>query len=329
MNLRNGWVLGTALSGLSLACGSTTTTSTVGDVLLLDASFENVTDAQVDGANDDRQTTDATDSRVDGMVFAPKDVPSETLTYLEDLHPVFEAANCATSACHGTAVTQGGLLLYMPNARAAWIDMIRRPSARTPRAIVTPGDPDQSELVLHAEQVHITAGVLTSQQAMLVRQWVATGAFYSRSATPGEGAPPAVSEASTCTIAGRRGFPMLPAACLPRCTRETWDRIVACRTTSDVNSCQARAIGEDSTEAQNVAGLEDSFPITCEGCLSWTTTSCMAEFCPAQFLAAQRCRFFGGGRSCETDQNTLRTCLVASAEYRACQRERDRRCAAL
>lgn len=281
-----------------------------------DGAREADADVAADGAADD----------------APDDVPPGVLTYLHDIHPMFEAAGCSTFACHGTLLTSAGLLAYMPDARTAWRDMVGRVSVREARVIVAPGDADQSVLVRHAEETHVRAGVLTAEQAMTVRRWVDEGAYFARRDDPDDAGADAgaddAGEPVACSLVGARGLPMLPGACLPRCTRETWDQVVACRGEDDVVACQTRAIDADPSPAATLDGLDTALSINCSTCLIWSTNSCVVRFCEAEFLAAQRCRGFREGDPCAAPQRALDACIAGAAAFRACQRERDRQCAA-
>lgn len=320
------WALGSSCKAASDA--NTPALDAAADLVVVDDRGAVTPDAGEADVADAASATDVASDADD----TPDDVPPGALTYLHDIHPMFEAAGCSTFACHGTPLTAAGLLAYMPDARTAWRDMINRTSVREARVIVAPGDADESVLVRHAEETHVSAGVLTAEQAMTVRRWVAEGAYFARrgdGADAGADAGDAdAGEPVTCSLAGARAMPMLPGACLPRCTRETWDQIVACRSEADVVACQTRAIEADPTAALSLDGLDNPLSLDCNTCLTWSTNSCVVRFCEAEFLAAQRCRGFRAGDPCEAPQRALEACIAGAAEFRACQRARDRLCAA-
>jgi hypothetical protein len=259
--------------------------------------------------------------------------PPGALTYLEDIHPMFEAAGCSTFACHGSMVG-AGTLVYMPSPRIAYLDMIDRPSARVSNVIVRPRDPEASVLVEHADTTLIDNSILDSTQAMRVRQWVLDGAFYSRSGVIPEtdaGAPDGgVLPSGACSFEGfgsARGWPALVSACLPRCTRSTWDTVIACRTAADVVTCQQTAIDADTTPGVTIDASLD--PIDCDGCLDWQTNSCIEELCRFELLAAARCLTFQPGASCAEQNGALVACEEARlSELTACRRAREALCPA-
>lgn len=246
------------------------------------------------------------------------------LGYLEDIHPVFEAAGCSTFACHGSTPAGAGAIVYMPTARIAYDDMIDRPSVLVDGAVVvSPGAPDASRLVLHAEDTHVPMGILTAEQAMLVRRWVEDGAAYSRTGSTDLGFVADVP-GSGCDLGGARHWPELPAACLPRCTMATWDGIVACRDDADVAACQAAVIGADDTAPTTLSGGTDVVQVDCSQCLEWQTRSCIDASCPLELTNFDRCTIAG---TCTTEAAALQTCRTAHPEIVTCQRTRDRLCA--
>lgn len=282
------------------------------------------------GAAADAPTTDAPPA-TDTPASTP-DAPitvdagtAATVGYLEDLHPMFEAAGCATFACHGATQAGAGMIVYMPSARVAYDDVIDRPSVLGPGIVVVPGDPDASRMVEHAEVAHVEMGILTVAQAALVRRWVEEGAVYSRTGSTdrGEVAPPTPT---TCDLGETRGWASLPSACLPRCTMATWDAIVACRDEADVAACQDAAIGADATPAVMPTGGTDTFDLDCDLCLQWQTRGCIEDACVHQLLAFDRCTLFRAGDPCSDESAALTACRSVHPEIVTCQRTRDPLC---
>lgn len=260
-------------------------------------------------------------------------VPPGALTYLEDVHPMFERAGCATFACHGSVFGGSGILLYMPDPESAYRDMIDRVSVRRPEAIVRRFEPAASVLVEHAETTLTEFAILTTEDAALVRRWVADGAFYSRGTSTDGGTPDGgtidggVIGPSSCTLADGRGLPPLPSACLPRCTASTWSAIVACRDAPDPTACQDAAIAMDPTAPIDLMGGADLIPLACDDCLSWQTTSCIEDSCRFPLLEFTRCANLRPGDPCTTERSTVQSCISLAPEVATCQRLRDRACA--
>lgn len=278
------------------------------------------------------------DGGLDGGQHADA-APFTGLTYLEDVHPVFEAAGCSTFACHGSTVGGSGLLLYMPTPRVAYDDLLERVSVRSTDLLVHAGAPDESLLVRHAEEDLVRFEVLTAEGASLVRRWVADGAVYSREGGGGDagvrdagvgGSDGGVGEDAgvplVCALDAERGWSPLPSSCLPRCTQTTWDAILACRTAADPSACQDAAIAMDTTPPTSATGASDVFPIDCNVCLSFQTRSCIEEACLFPLLAFDRCATLTPDAPCTSESVALNDCRVAHPEVQACQRARDPLC---
>ena len=257
-----------------------------------------------------------------------EDAGGPSLTYKDDLHPMFLADGCSTFACHGSLVTVGGILVYMPDAPTAYADMLNRVSARRPEVLVRPGAPDESVLVEHAETTLLTNNIVTADQAALVRRWVAEGAVYERasSADAGVSSGDAGTAPATCTLEGATGLPVLPMACLPRCSTTTWARAVECRQAADPVTCQNGVFAMDTTPTVVVGGTQDELVLDCQQCLDWQSSSCLAELCLPEFLASQRCRGFRTNDPCTAENDALVACAQAHPEFTACQRMRDPMC---
>ncbi len=284
-----------------------------------------------DGGTEAERDAGALDAGSDARAFTG-------LTYLEDVHPVFEAAGCSTFACHGSVHGGSGILLYMPTARVAYDDMLERVSVRGPERIVHAGAPDESVLVSHAEVDLVNFEVLTSDEAALVRRWVADGAVYSRSSASDAGIADAgtadagsnldAGVALSCSLEAARGWTPLPPGCLPRCERATWDAVVACRTETEPGTCQATVIDGDTSAPIEATGAADALPIDCALCFNWQTRSCLEESCLFELLALDRCNSVRPGDPCTAERTALGTCWDGHPEVQACQRRRDPLCAA-
>lgn len=280
------------------------------------------------GSTDDGGSTDGGLSDSSALDGGAADAPPPELGYLEDVHPLFEAAGCSTFACHGGTAVGAGLIVYMPSAQIAYDDMVDQPSRLVSgMSIVRPGEPDASRLVLHAEDTHVPMGILTADQAALVRRWVLSGAAYSRtgSTDPGD-----VDDAPTtsCDLAGARHWPFLPEACLPRCTAATWDAVVACRTEPDVAACQDAALASDPTASTTVTGGTDDVDLGCALCVNWQTRSCLDAACPLELAAVDRCAVGAMGVDCAAANGALAACQSAHPEIVTCQRAHDPLCVA-
>lgn len=247
---------------------------------------------------------------------------------------MFEQTGCAAFQCHGGFVASAGSLVLLSDPFTGYRDMIDRVSVRRPEVQVRPFAPNESVLVEHSETSLQMMGILGQPQAELVRRWVAEGAVYSREVDLDAGVggnPPRDASlpdggATVCSVEGLRGHPSLPSACMPRCSRETWDAIVACRSEADVNACQTRVIRADRTPPVALAGTFEPVSLSCDACLSWQTLSCMYDACPWELLALQRCRAFRSGDSCEAERSAMNACVARSPGFTACQRARDSQC---
>jgi hypothetical protein len=280
--------------------------------------------------------TDAGDPVFDAGELDATMVPPGALTYLDDVHPVFEARGCSTFVCHGSVFGGSGTLLYMPDAETAYRDMIDRISVRGPDAIVRPFEPDRSVLVEHGETTLIEFGILMPEDAALVRRWVEDGAYFGvredrdggvpdgglvDAEVPDGGAAPSV-----CSVADERGLPPLPAACLPRCVEDTWTALVMCRTAEDPVACQNAATDADPTLGVIAEGAEVLGEIDCSVCLDWQTSSCIEDACRFEFLELTRCSNLRPGDPCTAENDRLVACVRADRDFAACQRNRDFAC---
>jgi hypothetical protein len=245
---------------------------------------------------------------------------------------MFERAGCSAPGCHGTSLSIGGLLAFMPTAAAAYEDLLERRSERGPDLLVRPFLPDASVLVLHAETTLLDNAILTAPQVAVVRDWVAEGASWSKLHPRGEGGGPfdAGTPPATCAIGDLRGLtPQLPEACMPRCARATWNAVIACRTAADPATCQAAAIGADSTAPATIDLVTDALGLDCAACLDWQTNACAAQVCPAQTLAANRCATFRAGSGCAAENNAWGACLNgALVAFGSCRALAEARCVA-
>jgi hypothetical protein len=251
-----------------------------------------------------------------------------TVAYVEDVHPMYEAAGCSRSGCHALMFSTPGLLLYMPNAWISYRDMINRPSLQVPGArMVVPFQPDASVLVIH-EGTLISNDIIDAQQAQLVRDWVDQGAVWSRTGIDaGDESFDAGAPAATCSVAAQRGLPPLPSACLPRCARATWNAVIACRTQPNPSACQSAAIMADATAAIDVDLGLDVFSTNCNGCLNWQTNACLAASCPNETFARLRCASVAGAQ-CTAETNALLACVGASPGFAACRSAAEAACVA-
>ncbi|MEC7525840.1 MAG: hypothetical protein VYE22_38520 [Myxococcota bacterium] len=255
----------------------------------------------------------------------PDDAAASGPTYGEDIHPLFVDSGCTTAACHGSPLPElspdgAGLLLYLGSAEVAWLEL-QRASLTTGRRFVVPGAPEESELYLHAQDTNLPAGVLSPDGLALIEAWLEGGA--PRGPLP---APPAPEpEPATCSLAGR-GIPPLPSACLPRCSAETWRRVVACREDADPQTCQGEALAADETPNATLGTAAGPVPVDCAVCVNVQTQSCLFDACPVEMLSVLRCRALGG--TCDAESAAASSCAAASAGFRECQRERDARCVA-
>lgn len=271
----------------------------------------------------------------DGGFFedaAAADSGPEEPTYKDEVHPMFVAQGCTTFACHGSLITVGGVLAYLPDAPIGYADLIDRVSARRPEVLVRPGAPDESVLVEHAETTLLSNAIVTVEEAALIRHWVEIGAPYERRGAPDAGVSDAGGNSdagpSSCTVEGTTGLPPLPLPCLPRCSTTTWARIVDCRAEADPVACQNTAISTDQTEAVLLGGAQDPIPVDCQRCLDWQTSSCLVEVCTAEFLELQRCQGFRSPDPCQRESTQLNDCARVHPEFTACQRLRDQGCVA-
>jgi hypothetical protein len=187
---------------------------------------------------------------------------------------MFESVGCNTFACHGSMLAPGGVLVYLPDPTTGYADMLERQSFREARVILRPGAPDESVLVTHGETTLVEFQVIDATQAALVRRLGRkTGAAFRRSPEPSDaGVADSGSEPTTCSLADGRGLPALPATCLPRCARATWDAVIACRTAPDPASCQDQAMAADPTPTTDLATGDDQVPIDCQACVNWQTS---------------------------------------------------------
>jgi hypothetical protein len=302
--------------------------------------------AAADGASADSSEGVASDggTLLDGGApstdAAAPDVNPSALTYLEDIHPLFEATGCMTSQCHGSTAASAGTLVLLSDPVTGYRDMIDRVSVRRPEVIVRAFAPDESVLVEHAETTLRSMGILHPSHVERVRRWVAEGAVFSRVVTleaASASAPPNATSADAgttdggaptgCSIEGLRGFPSLPAACMPRCSSETWNAVVACRSAPDPSACQQDVIRADSTAATMVGGTFEPQSINCDTCLTWQTRSCVDQFCRFELLALDRCLIFREGATCAAQTAAMNACVARAPGFAACQRARDAQCA--
>jgi hypothetical protein len=116
-----------------------------------------------------------------------------------------------------------------------------------------------------------------------------------------------------------------PATCLPRCTRETFDAVSACTTTS----CAQAALAADATPPTRVRTVNGVFELGCAGsglvtaCVAWQTYACQAEHCPVEFDTWTSCVNAGG--PCDTELAALGACSSAPAPAN-CRRDLSRAC---
>lgn len=274
-------------------------------------SFDSGSPGPMDAGDPDR---DAGEEPVDS---GP--TPGET-TFTEHVWPVFEASGCGRVDCHGSLLVPGGSALMLSSPEVALLDL-RRDATTSPRRLVVPGAPEASELFVHGRDANIPAGDLTLAGLAVIEAWIASGAP--------EGPPltlPPPPEPNTCDIAGRAGHPPLPQACLPRCTAETRDATVACRTASDPVACQSAAFAADTTPSTVVSVGAEGVPLDCGFCLQWQSLSCFFDACPVETLALLRCpNVEASTDSCAGVTTRFNDCVAASGAT-ACQRTRDAAC---
>jgi hypothetical protein len=247
-------------------------------------------------------------------------------TFSGDIFPMFEEIGCNRVACHGSLRSQGGIVVYLPDALTAYTDIFERASIREPNLIVRPGDPEASVLYTHGRDANIPAGDLTQEGLELISEWIESGAPYG--AAVEVFVPP---EPATCTLADHPGTPPLPTACLPRCTTQTWDGIIDCRTAPDVAACQQTVLAADtSTTVQLDYGEElGTLPLDCSTCLDFQTETCFVEHCLETYLAALRCQALDNRpNACNAEIDAVRTCAGGSGAFRTCQSNRDFDCVA-
>lgn len=137
---------------------------------------------------------------------------------------------------------------------------------------------------------------------------------------------PVPAEPANSDISGRPGHQALPQACLPRCTAETRQATVDCRTANNPTACQQAAFAADPTPSTTVSVGPDSVPLDCGFCLQWQTLSCTFEACPVEALASLRCPSLEpSSDGCAAVGAALSACLAAS-NFTACQGLRDGAC---
>lgn len=303
--------------------------------LALSACSRSETTPLVDGGSVDGGSADAGLSDVgapdlgeaqDGAAppdAAVEDAGGASPTFTTDVFPIFEAEGCTRVACHGSLRAQGGRALYLPDPITAFADMLGRRSVREPRAVVEPGQPDDSVLFTHGRDANLPAGDLTAEGLAVIEAWIRGGAPFGPDAIIPIRLPP-----ETCSLADRPGTPPLPPACLPRCSADTWSAIIACRATRVPVACQARAISADPTPAVSLDFGPELGPLelTCGPCLDLQTETCLVELCRTEYLALIRCLDLGG--RCTTEQADLDRCRTDGPSFRACQAERDEACVA-
>lgn len=251
------------------------------------------------------------------------------LTYVDDVHPMFERAGCSTFGCHGSVIGGVGVLVYLPEPRTGWLDMVNRESVTDSGVIVVPGDSSRSVLAIHGREALVPFNVLTVAEQRLVERWIDEGARYSRTerdAPAGGLFPSQPGTATTCNLGDARGTPELPAACLPRCSAMTWQQVVDCRTAPNPTACQNMAISADPTPPVLLGGGQDVISVSCDTCLDLQTRSCVDEHCRLELLAFDRCRALTTG-TCTAEQSRVFAC-ASTAAFKSCQRTRDARCAA-
>lgn len=268
--------------------------------------------------------TRVADARVMDTAVADVFDASSDVTFTAVIYPLLETVGCTTPSCHGSPVQEispdgAGLLLYLGSADQAWLEMSLR-SLTSTRQFVVPGDPEGSELILHARDTNVPAGILTESQLQILERWVADGA--ERGAEPPRRVR--LAEPDTCSLQ-QFGVPPLPSACLPRCTVDTWQRVVDCRSASDPFECQQAAIARDSIPAVE---LSSNFPrpIDCGECLTHQTESCFFQVCRTEYLAQLRCLVSGG--VCTTERTRLEFCATETSRtaFLECRTERDELC---
>lgn len=254
----------------------------------------------------------------------PGDAGATGPTFSGDIFPMFESIGCSRVGCHGSLRAQGGAVVYLPDSRTAYTDLFERPSIREANLLVRPGDPEASVLYTHGRDANIPAGDLTVEGLALIGAWITAGAPYGDEVPITE-----VPQPATCTLADHPGTPPLPDACLPRCTSETWDGIVACRVSPDVAACQDAVIAADtSTVVQLDFGPDLGFlPLDCGTCLDLQTETCFVDHCLVEYLAATRCRILDPSpNGCAAEVNRVFQCASGSSAFRSCQSMRDFLC---
>ncbi len=106
----------------------------------------------------------------------------DSVSFASDIAPVLKQ-RCAK--CHLTGTEAGNMALY---PRAAYGSLVNQPSVQLPTMMrVSPGDPDQSYLLLKLENNHLDAGgtgiqmpfneaPLDEDTLARIRQWIVSGA---------------------------------------------------------------------------------------------------------------------------------------------------------
>lgn len=288
------------------------------------ADAQAAADASAPDAEPDDATVDPPDAG--GEDASNEDAGATGPTFTGDVFPIIEGNTCSRVGCHGSIRAQGGLAAYLPDPYSAYFDLYERPSIREAKLLVQPGDPEASVLYTHGRDANIPAGDLTKEQLAVIGAWIEAGALLGPDVEL-----PVPPQPATCSVAEIPGTPPLPEACLPRCTRATWDEVIRCRTEPDVLTCQETAIAADTSTVIDLDfGPElGTLPINCNDCLNVQTESCFMKLCQAEYLAFARCQFLDPRpTACNAEANAVSTCANEDADFRPCRLEREALCVA-
>lgn len=275
-------------------------------------------DAQTPDAG--QPSPDAGQPSPDAGEPAPDAGPSASVTFTEHVWPVFESVGCGRAECHGTLVTGGGPRLLLSTPEIALRDLKRR--AQSGRLYVAVGDPQSSELFIHGRDANIPAGDLTQEGLDVMAAWILEGAAPGPDIAPPAPAP----EPDTCDIVGSRGLAPLPAACMPRCSSETFNALSSCSNAPDPAECRAAAVAADASPIGTLQVGPEVAELDCRLCLDWQAFSCAFERCPTETMDLVRCPSIEASTDgCAAVQAAFQECFQLSGAA-TCQRTRSEAC---
>jgi hypothetical protein len=145
------------------------------------------------------------------------------------------------------------------------------------------------------------------------------------------GPGPDSGPAGMCGATIRRDdIPPLSAACLPRCSRTTLERLMMCAAWD--MRCQIETLMMDTTPAipWTINGMPAMQPLNCQTCFFFQQISCAHDVCPSETLAFLACNPMMDADMCNGELMMLDGCLTGTTSnqmaFLMCVQREARRC---